>query len=112
MANEKNFFIISNERLDFTEPIPCHHDMSDDFIAAEEDSVDVLEIQIDTPDDSVVFAENAHLAGLPVMFRSDDELALKSALMLYNGKAMIDTDCAIEKENLEKIAKKYGSILY
>ena len=112
LANEKNFFIISNERLDFTEPIPCHHDMSDDFIAAEEDSVDVLEIQIDTPDDSVVFAENAHLAGLPVMFRSDDELALKSALMLYNGKAMIDTDCAIEKENLEKIAKKYGSILY
>ena len=112
LANEKDFFIISDERLEFTEPIVCHHDMSDEFIAAEEDSVDVLTIQIDTPDDSVVFAENAHLAGLPVMFRSDDELALKSALMLYNGKAMIDTNCAIEEDVLKKIAEKYGSILY
>lgn len=112
LANETNFFVISDERLELAPQISCTQDMSDAFLAAEEDSFDVLQILVSTADDALVFSKNEHLAGLPVMFCSDDEIALKAALLLYNGRAMIDRESAIEETTLEEIAKKYGCVLY
>ena len=87
-------------------------DMADELIAAEEESCDVLLIRIESADDAMIFEDNAHLAALPVMFSADDEIALKAALMLYDGRAMIDSETAIRKDALEKIAIKYGSLVY
>ncbi len=112
LSNEMEFFVINDERLEFTEPIICAPDMSDDLIFAEDDSLDVLQIEINTPDDALMFGENQQLAGLPVMFHADDEIALKSALLLYDGRAMIDAEVAIEPEVLQEIAEKYGCIIY
>ncbi len=112
LSNEMDFFVISNERLEVTEPIQCTQDMSDELISAEEDSFDVLQIMVDTPDDALAFGDNAHLAGLPVMFHSDDAISLKSALLLYDGRAMVDSESAIEPEVLQEIAEKYGCVIY
>lgn len=112
LANSREFFVISNERLEFTEPISCSQDMADELIAAEEESYDVLLIRIESVDDAMVFEDNARLAALPVMFSADDEIALKAALMLYDGRAMVDSESAIPPENLQKIAEKYGCLIY
>ncbi len=112
LANAQDIFVIHDERLEFTEPLACSPDMADELLAAEEDSYDVLLVRIDSADDGMAFAENAHLAALPVMFNADQPIALKTALMLYNGRAMIDSESSIEKETLQEIAEKYGSVLY
>lgn len=112
LSNPRNLFVIHDERLELTEPLLCSQDMADELIAAEDESHDVLLIRIETADDAMMFAENAHLAALPVMFSSDDPIALKAALMLYDGRAMIDSESAIEEAELQEIAEKYGSVLY
>ena len=112
LSNNRDFFVINDERLEFTEPILCSQDMADKLIAAEEESYDVLLIRIESADDALVFEDNAHLAALPVMFSADNEIALKAALMLYDGRAMIDSESAIKEDALEKIAAKYGSLIY
>lgn len=112
LSNARHFFVIHDERLEITEPFICSHDMADALLDAEDDSYDVLLIRIETADDAMIFADNAHLAALPVMFSSDNDLALKAALMLYNGRAMIDSESAIEEAELKEIAAKYGSVLY
>jgi len=43
---------------------------------------------------------------------SDDEISLKMALMLYQGRAIIDRKSLIEPEKLEAMAEKYGAVLY
>ena len=52
------------------------------------------------------------MAKLPVMFSSGDEIALKSAVLLYHGVAFLDANMSIDNDVLKKISHKYGSIIY
>ena len=52
------------------------------------------------------------MAELPVSFLSSDELALKTALLLYSGRAMVDTRSELDPKTLKQIAYKYGAVLY
>ncbi len=112
LTNEMALFALDEDRIDFTEPIACGYDMTDDFLAAERDSVDVMLVSIETPDDALDFARNAPFAALPVCFYSDDPEALSRALFLYNGRAMVDSSCTIEPSRLRKIAGRYGAFVY
>lgn len=49
---------------------------------------------------------------LPVCFQSEDAEALSRALFLYNGRAMVDSNCTIEEGRLRKIADRYGAFVY
>ena len=50
---------------------------------------------------------------LPIfMFLSEDPLALRMALMLYQGIALIDSDTLIPKEELDEMCEKYGAVVY
>ena len=75
-------------------------------------SCDVLRVEINSNDDAIDFARNAHMSSLPVMFLSENPLALKMALMLYQGIALIDRDTLIPMEELEEMCKKYGAVVY
>ena len=87
--------------------------MGEDLIAAcQYSGCDVLKIQINSPDDALDFADNAHMATLPVMFSGDDEIAMKLAVMLYQGRALIDGTSLIDPDELKKTAQKYGAIIY
>lgn len=112
LANEQQVFLLDEDRIETTEPIACTVDMADDLLDAEEDSFDVLLIEVHTPDDAYQFNQNARMARLPVMFYSDDELALKTALLLYNGRALVDSKSSLPDEVLEEIAFKYGAVVY
>lgn len=112
LANETQTFSLDNDRIDFTHHIKCEHDMADSFMDIEDDSLDVMVIQIDTIDDSIMFGLNAHLTRLPICFFATDESALNMALKLYHGKAMIDSKSPIDETNLQFLAKKYGAVVY
>ena len=86
--------------------------MTDTITDVCDESYDVLTVSINSPDDAIDFAKNMHMSTLPVSFLSDDEISLKMALMLYQGRAIVDTKSLIETEKLEKIAEKYGAVLY
>lgn len=112
LANNTQVFALDNDRIEFTAPIPCSHDMADAFLSAEEDSLDVLLIEINSKEEALQFSDNAHLANLPICFYTTDEQALETALFLYNGRAMVDKTSPIDENNLLKIALKYGALLY
>ncbi len=61
---------------------------------------------------AIDFARNANMSTLPVMFLSEDPLALRMALMLYQGIALIDSDTLIPKEELDEMCEKYGAVVY
>ena len=86
--------------------------MSDELLELEDTNYDVIAVEIISAEDAFSFAENEHMSNLPVMFRSDNEMALRAALLAYQGRAMIDSNCAVEREKLEQIAEKYGAVIY
>lgn len=113
LANERSAFFLEHDTTEISEPIECNAGMGEDLIAACENSgCDVLKIQINSPDDALDFADNAHMATLPVMFSGDDEIAMKLAVMLYQGRALIDGTSLIDYEELKKAAQKYGAVIY
>ncbi len=112
LTNERSLFALDEERIEFTAPLNCGYDMSDDFLTAENDSYDVMLIRVETPDDALDFAHNAPFAALPVCFQSDDPEALSRALFLYSGRAMVDSNCELEDAQLQKIAARYGAFVY
>lgn len=111
-ATENQIFFLEPDTTEISPPINCLPDMIDVLTEACEDSYDVICVEINSPDDAIDFAKNMHMATLPVMFTSDDKLSLKMALMLYQGRALIDSKCTIEQERLERIAAKYGAVIY
>lgn len=112
LTNETQIFGLDNDRIEFTEPIMCELDMADHFVNAEEDSFDVLLIHLDTIDDAMQFSLNAHLAKLPVCFYSTNEHALETAIKLYHGVCMVDSQSPIELSILKEISDKFGAVLY
>lgn len=111
-ANETQPFFLAPDTTEISEPITCCPDMSD--IIAEVCSMpyDILRIEINSPDDAIDFANNAHMSTLPVMFLSHSEIALRMALMLYQGRALIDKETSIPLETTQMLCKKYGAVLY
>ncbi len=112
LANETEIFALDNDRIEFSEPIYCEFDMADALLSCEEESYDVIQIYLETIDEALQFSLNAHFSKLPVCFHSSSIATLERALYLYSGRAMIDCQCPIEREELNKLAQKYGAIVY
>ncbi|MEG0692099.1 MAG: homocysteine S-methyltransferase family protein [Oscillospiraceae bacterium] len=112
LANETEIFALDNDRIEFSEPIYCEFDMADTLLSCEEESFDVIQIYLETIDEALQFSLNSHFAKLPICFHSSSIAALERALYLYSGRAMIDCQCPIERDELNQLAKKYGAIVY
>lgn len=112
LADTKQVYKLYCDQIEFSEPLECTVDMTDVLLHLEEERIDIIMVVVDTADDAMDFAMNAHMANLPVCFFSHDEVALGLALLLYNGIAMIDSNSDIEEEKLKKIAHKYGAVIY
>ena len=105
-------FCYELDMLEFSPTLHPSSDMTDAFMEIEQESYDVISVEVETPDEALSFAENDHMAELPVSFLSSDELALKTALLLYSGRAMVDTRSELDPKTLKQIAYKYGAVLY
>ena len=110
MAGETEPYFL-DEFFEQSEPIICGFDMADELLAAEDDGFDVITIQIDSMEDAWNFAENCHMLHKPVSFLSDSEEALEMALLMYNGRAFVDSRSNMDETALHTIAKGYGAIV-
>ena len=100
LATENQMFFLDPETTEFSPAVECGPYMEDDIAQMCGESYDVLTVSINSPDDAIDFGRNMHMATLPV------------ALMLYQGRAIIDRKSLIEPEKLEAMAEKYGAVLY
>lgn len=105
-------FFLEADTTEISEPISCRPDMEEEISEVCKTSCDVLRVEINSNDDAIDFARNAHMSSRPVMFLSENPLALKMALMLYQGIALIDRDTLIPENELEEMCKKYGAVVY
>lgn len=112
LANRRQVFFLSPDSIESSPYLECSLDMSDELLELEDTNFDVIAVELYSSDDAYHFARNASMANLPVMFRSDDEMALKAALLCYQGRAMIDRSCSIDEDRLHRIAGKYGAVVY
>lgn len=111
LAAGRSVYYLDND-LEFSEPVTCEVDMADSLLEISGESCDAVLIHLDTPDDGYRFSLNAHMVDMPVAFESESLEALENALLHYNGKALIaSTHCAIEREDLETVAARYGAIV-
>lgn len=111
-ADENQVFFLEPDTTEFSPAIECAPDMTEEISDICDESYDILTVQINSPDDAIDFAKNMHMSTLPVAFLSDDEISLKMALMLYQGRAIVDGKSLIEEEKLAAIARKYGAVVY
>ena len=112
LSNAKQVFYLSPDGIEISEPVICSVDMADVLLEFSNTNIDVIRVDVITSDDAYQFSQNAYMSNLPVMFHSDDKSALKLALLSYHGRAMIDKECGIDYNTLEKIADKYGAVIY
>ncbi len=104
-------FFLDPDHLEFSQPIPCYSDMSDDIIAAEDAGCDVLCVQVETVEDAYNLGLNAHMFRLPVCIAADSTEALEAALLYYVGRALVDSLSDIDPDQLQELAKGYGAIV-
>lgn len=112
LADIRHVYNLYCDQIECTNSIETSVDMADTFLELESESYDVIVVEINSIDEAEEFAKNAHFSTLPICFYSHDEEALRLALLLYNGRAMIDARSSIDKHELNKIAKKYGAVIY
>ncbi len=111
-ATYDQIFFLDPETTEFSPPVECSPDMDSIITDMCDESYDVLTVAVNSPDDAIDFSKQMHMATLPVAFLSDDEISLKMALMLYQGRAIVDAKSLIDPLILKKIAGKYGAVLY
>ncbi len=112
LADAWEIYDMDYDRLELGPPLPCTADMSGVLMQQPLGGFDVVRICIDSPEDAQDFAQNQYMAHLPVCFLSHDEISLKLALMLYHGIALVDSQSSLPRKTLEKIAAKYGAVVY
>ncbi len=112
LANEREAFFLEPDTTELSEPVSCEANMDELLCDLSQENFDVLRIEINTPDDAVAFTENAHMATLPVMFTCEDDISVMLALMLYQGRALIDSTCTLDEETIRKATEKYGAVIY
>lgn len=112
LANEREAFFLEPDTTEISEAIECNEGMEEEILNAAHEANDVLKIQLNEPEDAITFSEHAHMTTLPVMFSTENEITLMLALMLYQGRALVDSTCSLDEKTLEKAVKKYGAVIY
>lgn len=107
-----NIFFLEADTTEISEPIKCQPNMEEIIYEKCKSSCDILRVEVNSIDDALDFARNSHMSTLPVMFLSENVMALRMALMLYQGIALIDSSTLIPEKELEAMCKKYGAVVY
>lgn len=112
LSSENEFFVLECDSTELSAPISCELDMADALLDAADGGCDVLCIEVGTPEEAELFAQNAHMAKLPVCFLASAEEALSRALYLYQGRCMVDRRSSLPEGVLSALAGRYGAVVY
>jgi len=110
-AVESEVFFLP-ENIELSEPIECDYGMSDDMIDMDDENINSICINLNSSDDVSVLAVNSNMSRLPITVHANDTTTLEAALRYFTGRLIVDSRCAIEREELEALCNKYGAIIY
>ncbi len=111
-ANHLQAFFLNPEHITFSPPIDIECDMADELIDFDDEVYDVINVEINFHDDGFRLSQNLHWLELPVMFTAQTAEDLRMALYYYNGRALVDSKCPVDKESLREISDYFGAIVY
>lgn len=97
--------------IDVGEELECTPDLLEDIIDAEDDPVGAVKIAILERDDVDVFAGEQYAINKALCLWSDVPELLEAALRVYQGRAFYDGTGNLDREELERLSRKYGLIV-
>lgn len=110
-CSEREAYFLDNQ-IEYSDHIKCSYDMADDFLEVEEKGDTIALVEINNVEDADLFVENSCMARLPLAVITYDAFSLEYTLKNYQGRLILNSDSAVDKNVLESLAKKYGAILY
>lgn len=109
-SGHEAFFL--REDMTMGEPLSCELDMADDILEYEDSGFDILPVQVETEDDAYHLGLNCHMFRLPVLIASHSFELMEQSLFEFQGRALVDSQCGLENDELYRLAKRYGAIVY
>lgn len=110
-ATEKEVFFLGNDIM-LSEPILCSSSLADDLIDLDDERVTAALVELRSLDDVHLLSETSNMTRLPLAVRTDSRPILEAALRYVHGRLIVDSNCQIETELIERTAQKYGAIVY
>ena len=110
-AIEGETFFLGDDIV-FSEPITVTSGLGDDLIDLDDEQVNAALVEITSMDDAMMLAKSASMSRLPIAVRADSMPVLDAAMRYFQGRLIVDTNCQLEKELIERISAKYGAIVY
>jgi 5-methyltetrahydrofolate--homocysteine methyltransferase len=110
-AIEGEAFFLGDDIV-FSEPIAVTSGLGEDLIDLDDEQVNAALVEITSMDDAMMLARSASMSRLPIAVRADSLPVLDAAMRYFQGRLIVDTNCLIEKELIERISAKYGAIVY
>ncbi|MBQ6570673.1 MAG: homocysteine S-methyltransferase family protein [Clostridia bacterium] len=111
-ANESEaFFLLDDENLNFSEPLVCSFDLADELIDLDDETINVTVVEVCSKAEAHILSKNVNMSRLPIAIAAANEEILEYSLLLFNGIAIVKSDCDIDFDKLSQIAAKYGAIV-
>lgn len=110
-AIETEAFFLGDDIV-FSEPIECSIGLGDDLIDLDDEQVNAALVELNSMDDVLLLVEHSSMTRLPIAVRTENPTILDAALRYFQGRLIIDSACDIDREAIEQMSAKYGSILY
>lgn len=108
---ENEAFFLADD-YSFSRPLTCSARLGEELIAMDDDSASITLVNVTDLTDAKILAAAAHMTRQPIAVHTDSKPVLNAALRYFQGRLIIDSDCELEPEVLEPLARKYGAVLY
>ena len=99
------------EKCVLSHKIACEVDMARAILDAEDSGCQALLFHIAERKDPYLLSQNAYKAATAACLFAESEELLEEALILHNGRALIDRRSNVRRETLEELAKGYGALI-
>ena len=110
-ATETEAFFLGSD-ITLSEPIECSSALDDDLIDLDDEQVNAALVELNTWDDVMLLSQASSMTRLPLAVRTDSRTILDAALRYVHGRLIVDSNCQIDNELIERAAAKYGAIVY
>lgn len=110
-ATETEAFFLGSD-ITLSEPIECSVALEEDLIDLDDEQVNAALIELNTLDDVMLLSQFGSVTRLPLAVHTDSRTILEAALRYVQGRLIVDTNCQIELELIERTTNKYGAIVY
>ncbi|WP_457943126.1 homocysteine S-methyltransferase family protein [Caproiciproducens sp. LBM24188] len=110
-AIEREAFFLGDDIV-YSEPMECSSSLGEELIDLDDEQVNAALVVVNSMDDAMILSRNSSMTKLPIAVHCDHLPVLDAALRYFQGRLIVDSNCAIDTELIEPLAAKYGAVIY